>query len=79
MKTTLNLDDELLHQAKRRAAEQRGTLTSVVEEGLRMVLGRRSEPSYRLDLPTFTGDRPPRVEVADREALYEVLDDRSDG
>jgi len=38
MKTTLNLDDELLGRAKRRAAARGTTLTALVEEGLRAAL-----------------------------------------
>ncbi|MDQ3710158.1 MAG: type II toxin-antitoxin system VapB family antitoxin [Actinomycetota bacterium] len=38
MKTTLNLDDELLRRAKRRAAARGTTLTALVEEGLRAAL-----------------------------------------
>ena len=75
MKTTLNLDDELLERAKRRAAEQRATLTSVVEEGLRLVLEPRNDNQFRLSIPTVRGSRPPRVDPANRDALYEVLDD----
>ncbi|MEX0984545.1 MAG: DUF6364 family protein [Actinomycetota bacterium] len=35
MKTTLNLDAEVLREAKKRAAEQGTTLTHLVEEALR--------------------------------------------
>ncbi|MPZ74639.1 MAG: DUF2191 domain-containing protein [Nitriliruptorales bacterium] len=78
MKTTLNLDPELLRRAKRRAAQAGTTLTSVVEEALRNLL--RQSPGgekYILDLPTVTGERPPSVDPADRGSLYEVMDDTS--
>jgi len=38
MRTTLNLDDGLAAAAKREAARQGRTLTSLLEEGLRSVL-----------------------------------------
>jgi hypothetical protein len=38
MKTSLDLPDELLIEAKKKVAEQRRSLRSLVEEGLRMVL-----------------------------------------
>ena len=38
MKTTLNIHDTLLHEAKAFAAQQRTTLTRLIEEGLRMRL-----------------------------------------
>lgn len=41
MRTTLNLDDALAAAAKREAARQGTTLTSLLEEGLRTVLAQR--------------------------------------
>lgn len=38
MKTTVEIDDELLRRAKIRAAEQRSSLRSVLEEALRRLL-----------------------------------------
>jgi len=36
MKTTLDINDELLAEAKALAASQRTSLTKVIEEGLRL-------------------------------------------
>lgn len=74
MKTTLNLDDELLRRAKRRAQQRGATLTSVVEDGLRAVLAEASTPAYRLQLPVVEGTAPPAADPADRDALYAILD-----
>lgn len=41
MRTTIRLDDELLREAKRLAAETNQTLTAVIEEALRERLARR--------------------------------------
>jgi len=38
MRTTIRLSDDLLRRAKRKALAERRTLTSVLEEGLRLVL-----------------------------------------
>lgn len=75
MKTTLNLDDELLTQAKRQARERGTTLTAVVEAGLRAVLTERPKTGYRLRLTTVQGQAPPLADPADRDALYAVLDE----
>jgi hypothetical protein len=74
MKTTLNLDDELLREAKKRAAEEGTTLTHVVEEGLRAVLDEEphSEP-YVFDFPTVDGGQL-LVDPADRDALYDLME-----
>ena len=49
MKITIDIHDELLRRAKRRARQTGRTLRAVVEDGLRMTLGKReTEPSrYR--------------------------------
>jgi hypothetical protein len=59
MKTTLNLSDNLLAQAKALAARQRTSLTRVIEEGLQLRL-RTNVPvakSTRVQLPVFRGKR----------------------
>jgi hypothetical protein len=53
MKTTLDLDDELLARAKSAAARERKSLTTLIEEGLRLRLRRRG--------PTRPGTRAPAV------------------
>jgi hypothetical protein len=78
VKTTLNLDEHLLREAKKRAAERGTTLTHVVEEALREAL---AEPppdrSYRFRFPVIVGGGPPLVDVADRDALYDLMEGRS--
>ena len=75
MKTTLDLDDELLRRSRRRAAQEGVTLARLVEDALVLRLqDPRPEPAFRLALTTVRGTRPPNVDISDREALYEVLD-----
>ncbi|MBM4269227.1 MAG: DUF2191 domain-containing protein [Deltaproteobacteria bacterium] len=78
MKTTLEIDDRLLERAKRHAASHGTTLRAVVEDALRARLAPRPEERsrYRFSPPTVRGSRPPAVDVADRKALYDVLDER---
>jgi hypothetical protein len=78
MKTTIEIDDRLLERAKRHAAAHGTTLRAVVEEALRARLAPRPEGKarYRFAPPTVRGSRPPAVEVADRNALYDLLDNR---
>lgn len=76
MKTTVELPDELLIQAKQRAAEQRRPLRALVEEGLRLVLqSRSSKPQKKqVRLITVKGGLPPGLDLSNREAMYEWLD-----
>lgn len=75
MKTTLDLDEGLVREAKQRAAKAGMTLKSFVEEALRARLAPvpKKRKGYRLDLPVMEGSAPPGVEVADRRALYDFL------
>lgn len=78
VRTTLDLDDHLMRELKQRAAAEGRTLTSLIEEAIQARLAVKPERrTYRLDLPQVDGRRPPAVDVADREALYEFLEDSS--
>ena len=76
MKTTLNLNDQILGRAKTRAAHDGVSLTRFVEDALRVKLldDSRKNPAFKLSLKTVRGHGPPNVDISDREALYEVLD-----
>ncbi|HUG24367.1 type II toxin-antitoxin system VapB family antitoxin [Piscinibacter sp.] len=78
MKTTLNIDDELLAQAKARAALERKSLTRLIEEGLSLRLrsgGRPLGKSART-LPVFargTGLRP-GVDPTSNQSMLDAAD-----
>ena len=76
MKTTLNLNDQILRQAKGQAERDGLTLTKFVEDALRekLMAGNDRRPPFRLKMTTVRGFAPPNVDVSDREALYDVLD-----
>ena len=57
MKTTIDITDALLEQARDLAAAQGTTVRALVESGLRRVLAEPpSEPPFRLRRVTFKGD-----------------------
>ena len=76
MKTTLNLNDQVLRLAKRRAARDGITLTKFVEDALRARLSaaRGGRRAFRLRLEVVTGYGPPNVDISDRDALYDMID-----
>ncbi|MCC5888184.1 MAG: DUF2191 domain-containing protein [Gammaproteobacteria bacterium] len=56
MKTTLNLNDDLLARAKAQAARQRTTLTRLIEEGLQARLrGAEKSGKTPVELPIYHG------------------------
>jgi hypothetical protein len=75
MRSTINLPDALGEAAKARAARQRRTFTSLIEEGLRRVLD-DDEPSVEPRVPPAYGDpgAEPLVELRDREQVWAALD-----
>jgi hypothetical protein len=79
MKTTLDLNDELLANAKALAARQRISLTRLIEEGLQLRLrASTAEPtSSRKRLPVFHGHGGlvAGVDPRSNKAMLDALDD----
>jgi len=73
MKTTLNISDVAMGQLKREAAKQGRTMSELVEAALRAMFQPRARSEKHPPLPEFsTGGA--RVNVANRDALYEVME-----
>jgi len=81
MRTTINVDDGLLAEAKRRAAERGTTLTRVIEDALRETLSRAGPaPDGPFRTLTFRGGGlMPGVDLDDNSALLDLLDDDDGG
>ena len=77
MRTTINLDDVLLAEAKQVAARTGRSLSAVVEDALRESLHRRHQSALRaVELPTFgEGGVRPGVDLDDSAALLDVMED----
>ena len=76
MRTTIRINDDLLKQAKRRAAEEGRTLTSLVEDGLVLVLSKaKASRGERIKLPvsSATGGVLPGVDLNRASDLEEVM------
>ncbi len=77
MKTTIELPDELLIAAKKRAAELRRPLRELVEEGLRARLAQpekaRARKPRKIRWVLVKGGLPPGLDVTDRVKLHEWL------
>jgi predicted transcriptional regulator len=76
MKTTLNLDDDLVTAAKQLASARATTFTSVVEDALRQLLNAPAPPPYRFDFPVTQGTRPPSIDIDSNAAIEEYFDRR---
>jgi hypothetical protein len=78
MRTTLVLDDELLRQAKRLAAERNTTLSDVVNAALREAFERPAPPAPPFEMITYgRANAPVQHEPADFADELEDEDRRS--
>jgi hypothetical protein len=77
MRTTIRLDERLLAEAKKRAAEKGTTLTALIEDSLREALARRSRPTQRKRLRLITcgeGGLQPGIDLDDTSSLLDRMD-----
>jgi hypothetical protein len=77
-RTTIRLPRELLLRAKRKAAAQGRTLTSLIEDGLRLVVAERAaEQTAKRALPPISeasGGPMPGIDFADLATLQDAED-----
>lgn len=75
MRTTIDLDPEVLRQLKERQRDQGKTLGQVASELLAKALSEEASPegSYELRWPVRSMGRP-LVDIDDKEALHRALD-----
>ena len=80
MRTTIRINDRLLAEAKKLAAERGTTLTAVIEDSLRAAISRH-EPRVRRSkfrFPTFKGGGlQPGVDLDDTSALLDLMEGRN--
>ena len=78
MRTTISINDDLLKRAKKQAADEGRTLTSLFEDGLKLVLS-KPKPSRRkrIELPVSkdTGGVLPGVDLNRLSELEEVMNE----
>ena len=76
MKTTLDLNDALLTMAKSLAAQQRTSLTRLIEEGLQMRLRAQQVRAKPIRLPVYRGKGglAPGLSGLDNKAMLDAAD-----
>ena len=80
MRTTLDIEDQLLKDAKKLAAERGTTLTAVMEDALRIVVTRAEQPKPRRRRKLVTAGVPgagfmPGVDLTSTAATRALLDE----
>lgn len=77
-RTTVRLPEELLQRARLKAVQEGRTLTSLIEDGLRMVVddGGKAAKAKRVMPPVSTacGSLMPGIDLDDGSAIQEMYD-----
>jgi hypothetical protein len=73
MKTTVEIEDKLLKQAKRAAVDRNCTLRELIERGLRRELAAGGQPKPPIQWVTASGPWPEGLDLRSREAMYEWI------
>ncbi|PYV19777.1 MAG: DUF2191 domain-containing protein [Acidobacteria bacterium] len=79
MRTTVRLNDNFLRQVKREAAKRGETLTSMIEQGLRLLLAvRKPSRRKRIELPVSSvgGGTLPGVDLSNNASLLDIMEGR---
>jgi len=77
MRTTIRIKDDLLRRARKRAADEGRTLTSLIEDGLTLILAKRKASRLeRVELlvSKASGGVLPGIDLNRSSDLEEVMD-----
>jgi hypothetical protein len=76
MRTTLNIQDDLMRRVKKHASETGATITEVVEQALRAAVAGQAprKNRYTFVWKPVPGRTLPGIDLADRDSLYEVME-----
>ena len=79
MKTTLDIDDRILAEAKAYAARQETTLTRLIEEGLclriRPAQARARKATINLPVSPVRGEIYPHIDYTSNKSMFEAGED----
>lgn len=75
MRTTIDIDDQLLLYAKQKAAEQNCSLKNIVEDALREFFSHPPASDREIKLETFSGDGlKPGIDLDNSRRLNDIMD-----
>jgi hypothetical protein len=78
LRTTVRLEESLLEQAKAEAARRNTTLTSLIEQGLYLVIkeGQKAVAGekYKLPISTRGGGTWPGIDISNSADLLDIMD-----
>jgi hypothetical protein len=75
-RTTLVIEDKLLRELKKKAAEEGRTFQEVANDLIRQALLARKRPPFRLKLAGWKAKELPGVDILDRDKLFDLMNGR---
>jgi hypothetical protein len=75
-RTTLDIDEPVLRELKKKAAEEGRTLQSVANDLLKRALQAPTHPPFSLRMQGWSAELQPGVDILDRDSLFDVLNGR---
>lgn len=70
------IDDALLREIKKKAADEGRTLQDVANDLLRQALRARTRGRFTLELHGWEAKEQPGVDLLDRDKLFDLMDGR---
>jgi hypothetical protein len=77
MRTTINLPDDLIVQAKKAALDSKTTLTEIIANALRATLSKRSRKPQKKKTRLITygkGGTFPGIDISNSATLHDIMD-----
>ncbi len=74
-RTTLAINDALLREIKRRAAEQGLSMQALINRLLKQSLMQGGASDYKLELKTWDAELQPGIDLLDRDSLLDAMED----
>lgn len=75
-RTTIDIDDRVLRELKKKAADEGRTLQAVVNDLLKRALHIRTHQPFSLQIQGRPAELQPGVDILDRDSLFDVLNGR---
>ncbi|MEZ5320429.1 MAG: hypothetical protein R2752_23720 [Vicinamibacterales bacterium] len=75
-RTTIDIDERILRELKKRAAAEGRTLQAVVNEYLKRAAASPVGPAFELRLEGWDARLQPGVNLFDRDSLFDLMDGR---
>ena len=75
-RTTIDIDDRVLRELKKKAADEGRTLQAVANDLLKQGLRRRAHQPFSLQLQGWAADLQPGVDILDRDSLFDAMNGR---